>query len=93
MAKQANNDKQIVIQQVILSQIQRNNVDIGKWRSALINAEGIYNPNRAQLYDLYHDIILDSHLSSVMQKEKHRYSIQPFCLCAMAKWTKGYRCR
>jgi len=67
MAKQ---DKKIIINQVVLSQVNRQNVDIDKWRSALRSAESITSPKRIELYDLYHDVLLDTHLSSVILKRK-----------------------
>lgn len=60
----------IIINQVVLSQIQRSRIDIQNWRNNLITAEGIYNPQRSALYDMYYDVILDAHLASVMQKRK-----------------------
>lgn len=42
--------------------------DVAYLRSALINAESIYYPNRAKLLDLYSDIELDGHLSGLVQK-------------------------
>lgn len=53
-------------QQVVLNDfriemrsIDRSSKNLDKWRSALLEAENVTRPNRAQLYDLYHDIILD----------------------------------
>lgn len=68
--KKDNSGSNIIINQVVLSQIQRTKLDIQKWRNNLVNAEGIYSPNRAALYDMYYDIVLDAHLASVIQKRK-----------------------
>jgi phage gp29-like protein len=60
----------VIIQQVILSQTKRENLDINKWRTALRSAESITSPRRDALYDLYNDIMLDAHLAAVIQKRK-----------------------
>lgn len=61
---------EVIIQQIDIRQIQRNTVDIDKWRTAIRSAESTTNPNRTQLYDLYSDILLDAHLSSAIDKRK-----------------------
>ncbi|MBN1340733.1 MAG: DUF935 family protein [Bacteroidales bacterium] len=65
----AKTDK-IVINQVIVSQIRRDSLDISNWRSAIQSAESIYYPNRTNLYDIYNEALLDTHLSAVLQKRK-----------------------
>ncbi len=45
----------------------RSKQDIRKWRQALTMAESIENPVKAQLYNLYRDVVIDAHLSSLMQ--------------------------
>src|SRR5579883_1883147 len=42
--------------------------DVGRWRADHRAAESIYYPNRSRLYDLYADVILDAHLSGIMDK-------------------------
>lgn len=59
-----------IIQNVDIRQIQRTNIDIDKWRRAIQTAESVMNPNRTALYNIYFDIILDAHLSSVIDKRK-----------------------
>ncbi|TAN18817.1 MAG: DUF935 family protein [Chitinophagaceae bacterium] len=56
-----------IIQNITIRPIIRTSQDIESWRHALRAAE-MYNPRRTLLYDLYHDIVLDAHLSSVMNK-------------------------
>lgn len=51
--------------------IERNRTDIQSWRKAMIQAEGS-TQNRARLYDLYEDIVLDSVVTSGMQKRRDR---------------------
>ena len=68
--KKKNSSTNLLIQQTVISQINRTNVDIEKWRSAHKAAESVSNPNRTQLYDLNSEIELDTHLSSVVAKRK-----------------------
>jgi phage gp29-like protein len=69
-AKAPDSNKNLVIQQVIFSQPKRDNLDIAKWRSAIKNAESTSNPKRIDLYDIYNDVLLDAHLTAVIQKRK-----------------------
>lgn len=57
----------IVIQQLTVRPINRRAVDVNVWRSAMRAAEAIV-PRRTELYDLYHEMMLDGHLSSVASK-------------------------
>ncbi len=57
----------VIIQKLDVRPIARISQDIEKWRAAIRAAEGI-TPRRTKLYDLYHDILLDTHLSSVVEK-------------------------
>lgn len=76
--KNKNSDpKPVLIQNIQLTQIQRNTQDIEKWRSALRAAESTTNPNRTVLYDLYFDILLDGHLTSLTTKRKFAISNSP----------------
>lgn len=65
--KEANKEQGIVIQNIVIRPVVRSSQDIEKWRNALRAAEGV-TPERIQLYDLYADIILDSFLSSLIEK-------------------------
>ena len=62
--------EKIIINQLDIRQIQRTNVDIEKWRSAIQAAENINFPRKILLFDMYADILLDGHLSSVINKRK-----------------------
>ena len=66
---QANTDtkQSLVLQQIIVRPIERQKQDIGKWRRALEHAESTTG-NRVDLYDLYSDVLLDGHLSAVMER-------------------------
>lgn len=55
----------------IQAQIYRISQDIGKWRSALMMAENIYNPNRYNLLQTYNDVILDGHVTACIQQRKN----------------------
>jgi len=68
--KTAKKPQNLIIQNTIITQLQRQEIDIDRWRSSIRAAESITNPNRTQLYDIYTDIELDSHLTSVMTKRK-----------------------
>lgn len=62
------NDKAIVVNQVILRPIDRTMKDISTWRNAHIAAERIIWPIRQKLYDLYKDVEIDGHLSGIIEK-------------------------
>ena len=55
---------------IILTQTRRFGIDIGSYMNALRAAESIDFPQRAKLYDLFEDILMDPHLSSVINKRK-----------------------
>ncbi|GGH02816.1 phage portal protein family protein [Pedobacter zeae] len=57
----------IIIQQTNIRPVNRQVLDIKKWRNAIRSAEALV-PRRATLYDLYDDILLDGHLNSVLEK-------------------------
>ncbi len=59
-----------IVTHLDIRQIQRGNIDIGKWKNALTAAESTTNPQRKQLYDMYADILVDPHLTSVIEKRK-----------------------
>lgn len=58
----------IEIFNVTVSQIDRSYKGVDEWRAALQAAESISSPRRKQLYDLYDEIMLDMHLTSVIEK-------------------------
>lgn len=70
MAKTKNDNKNVIINQTLITQVKRDSLDIGKWKSALKAAESLTNPNRTNLYDIYSNVLVDSHLMAVMQKRK-----------------------
>lgn len=64
MAKKTDN---IIIRNVKVRPVNRINYDIQKWRNALKYAES-ENKTRYTLYDIYEEILLDGHLSSLITK-------------------------
>jgi hypothetical protein len=57
-----------IIQKIEIRSTQRGTQDISSWRSAMQTAESVTSPRRSLLYDLYNDLELDGHLSSVLDK-------------------------
>lgn len=53
-----------------LTQPKRFNIDTADFMTAIKTAENVDYTQRAKLYDLYNDILLDTHLSSVIDKRK-----------------------
>jgi phage gp29-like protein len=71
MAKKSNpGTTNLVVQKLSITQVNRTNVDIKKWRSAVTSAESVQNPSRSTLYDLYAELLLDAHLQSVLEKRR-----------------------
>ncbi len=62
------NKKDIIINELVIRSVDRSRKDILTWRNALISAESVYYPNRCRLYDMYEDVILDGHLSGIINK-------------------------
>jgi Protein of unknown function (DUF935) len=53
---------------IVTLSIDRSPKSLSTWLQALRSAESIQNPTRRLLYDLYEDILLDAHLSTVWSK-------------------------
>jgi hypothetical protein len=70
-----------VIQKVVKRELTRTSQNIQKWRSATISAESILNPNRVKLLEIYKDVILDAHLSSVMNTIKLKVKSGEIYIC------------
>jgi hypothetical protein len=60
--------KVTVINETVIRQVQRSKLEIENWRNAHQVAESRYFPNRSWLYNIYDDILLDLHLSGIIQK-------------------------
>jgi phage gp29-like protein len=77
MAKRTARKTIPIIQNIHITQARRTNEDINSWRTAIKTAENVYNPRRALLYDLYEEILLDGHLSAIIEKRKLAVSNTP----------------
>lgn len=56
---------------IVLSQPKRFGIDTADFRAAITAAENPDFSRRTKLYDLYNDILLDAHLSSVIEKRRN----------------------
>ena len=63
------NQKQPAV--IRLTQPKRFNIDTSDFMAAIHAAENVDYAQRTKLYDLYTDILLDAHLSSVIDKRKN----------------------
>jgi hypothetical protein len=61
-------------------QVHRLRQDVGRWRAALDRAEGVYFPDRTALLNIYADLVLDPHLSTVMETRLINVLSKPFKL-------------
>jgi len=68
MVKKIHKQSDLIINELVINNVDRNAKDIATWRNALVSAESVYFPNRTRLYDLYEDIVLDGHLSGIIAK-------------------------
>ena len=56
---------------IILTQPRRFGIDIADFTTAVRAAENVDFPRRSRLYDLYADILMDTHLSCVIEKRRN----------------------
>lgn len=56
---------------IVLTQPKRFGVDIADYTGAIRAAENVDFPRRYRLYDLYADILMDPHLSCVLEKRRN----------------------
>lgn len=61
------NNQPLVLNQIVIKAPSREIVDVGKWREALKSAD---RGKRTKLYDLYEDVMLDTLLSSAIDKRR-----------------------
>jgi len=59
-------------------QTARLRADLGHWRMALANSENKAYPDRTELYRLYREAVLDSHLTSVTETRTLNILCSPF---------------
>lgn len=55
----------------MLTQPRRFGIDIADYTAAIRTAENVDFPRRYKLYDMYADILMDSHLSCVIEKRRN----------------------
>jgi hypothetical protein len=58
----------VLINELRIIPVDRTRKDIRDWVDGLKNAEYVYQPNRRLLYDIYSRVILDPHLSGLIDK-------------------------
>jgi len=68
------------ITQIVPKAISRTRADIGTWKKALQAADSVDNPRRARLYNLYSDILLDAHLTALIELRYQFTLSTPFVL-------------
>jgi phage gp29-like protein len=62
---------------IVLTQTQRFNIDMASYMAAIRGAENVDYSRRVKLYDLYSEICMDTHLSSVIDKRKSAILFTP----------------
>ena len=62
---------------IVLTQPNRFNLDLQTYMSAIRNAENIDYTRRTRLYDLYFEILTDTHLRAVIDKRKNSILFAP----------------
>jgi hypothetical protein len=67
-----------VSEKVVARELSRTNQNVAMWRKAIITAEGVLNPRRTELYNIYKDVVLDAHLSALMNTLKLKVSGSKF---------------
>lgn len=70
---------------IVLTQPKRFGLDIADYMAAIRAAEDVDFPRRYRLYDLYSDILMDTHLSCVIEKRKNAV------LCSNIEFRRGGR--
>lgn len=74
-------DRVKVSTKVVKRELTQANQDVGKWRSASLVARSVTNPSRVQLHEIYRDVVLDSHLSSLYRTIKLKSTSGEFMIC------------
>jgi phage gp29-like protein len=62
---------------IVLTQTQRFNIDMANYMTAIRGAENVDYSRRVRLYDLYSEVLMDAHLSSVVNKRKSAILFTP----------------
>jgi len=74
------NERDRVIKVIQQLQQYRIRQDIKKWRTAIQIAEQVYYPTRYLLYQTYRDVVLDAHLSGLIDQRKDRILLKEFSI-------------
>lgn len=78
MTKSKNKD--IIFSRIIEQTNWRTRQDIDTWRTAIATAENLSQPQRLQLYALYDEILLDSHIQGLLSQRVNKLLSQKFKL-------------
>ena len=70
-----------VIREIRTIQLHRQRQDILNWRLATTQAESVFNPNRTELVRIYKDVVLDAHLSSLIQTINLKLTGSDYWIC------------
>lgn len=70
-----------IISQIVRRELSRTQQTIAKWRSSTIQAESVINPQRVGLLEIYRDVVLDAHLSSLMNTIKLKIQAGEIYIC------------
>ncbi len=70
--------KRDATKRIVESQLSRMRIDINKWRNALQIAESKTAPDRAELMRIFQEVILDTHITSVIESTKQKVCSIPF---------------
>jgi len=62
------NKTALVTQEMTLRSVDRSKKNVRTWRTSIVAADSVYNPQNAPLQDLMVDIMLDGHLSGIVRK-------------------------
>lgn len=63
---------QSIIRQIVARQLVRIRQDIQNWREAMDDAERDTSPDRTELMRVFKDVVLDPHLSSLIETRKNK---------------------
>lgn len=61
-----------ITKRITKAQLTRGKSDVAKWRKALAEAESATRPNRLNLLRIFQDVVLDTHLTAVMEQRKNK---------------------
>lgn len=77
-AERKRRDLSNIIKRIKQTQLVRTREDVKKWRDALSKAESKHLPDRTDLNRIFNDIMLDAHLTSLVQTIVLKIQASPF---------------